>query len=390
MSADTSLIKARGARIELAQVRKEYADSVAVDDVSLVIEPGEFMTLLGPSGSGKTTTLNIIAGFTAATSGTLTIGGRQMQDLPPHRRDIGMVFQHYALFPHMTVAENVAFPLKQRKVPRARRAEMVEAALHTVRLGGYGHRRPRELSGGQQQRVALARAVVYEPSVLLMDEPLGALDKKLRESLQLEIKRVHQEVGSTFVFVTHDQEEALVLSDRIAVFDDGGIQQVGTASELYERPRSLFVAEFLGESSTVRGRVEPDGDDSCLRVGDRTVRVAGRLPEGGAAAVVVRPEHLRVQPAAEPVAPGVNTLPARVTQEIYLGSGRKLELALPDGTVLLAREQADRLSGVRHGDEVTVVWDVERGVLLDDPSGTTHPPTSGDRIPVAVAEESGR
>ncbi|GAA3482589.1 ABC transporter ATP-binding protein [Streptomyces yanii] len=390
MSAESSLIKARGARIELAQVRKEYADSVAVDDVSLVIEPGEFMTLLGPSGSGKTTTLNIIAGFTAATSGTLTIGGKQMQDLPPHRRDIGMVFQHYALFPHMTVAENVAFPLKQRKVPKARRTEMVEAALQTVRLGGYGHRRPRELSGGQQQRVALARAVVYEPSVLLMDEPLGALDKKLRESLQLEIKRVHQEVGSTFVFVTHDQEEALVLSDRIAVFDDGGIQQVGTGSELYEKPRSLFVAEFLGESSVIRGRVEPDGDDSRLRVGDRTVGALGRPTEDGTAAIVVRPEHLRVQPTAAPVASGVNALPARVTQEIYLGSGRKLELALPDGTLLLAREQADRLSGVRRGDEVTVVWDVERGVLLDDTTGTTHTPTSGDRIPVAAAEMSGR
>ncbi|MFV5997513.1 ABC transporter ATP-binding protein [Streptomyces sp. NPDC056231] len=390
MSAETSPIKARGARIELAQVRKEYADSVAVDDVSLVIEPGEFMTLLGPSGSGKTTTLNIIAGFTTATSGTLTIGGKQMQDLPPHRRDIGMVFQHYALFPHMTVAENVAFPLKQRKVPKARRTEMVEAALKTVRLSDYGHRKPRELSGGQQQRIALARAVVYEPSVLLMDEPLGALDKKLRESLQLEIKRVHKEVGSTFVFVTHDQEEALVLSDRIAVFNDGGIQQVGTASELYEKPRSLFVAEFLGESSVIRGRTEPDGDDSCLRVGDRTVRVSGRPTQGSTAAVVIRPELLRVQPAAAPVAPGANALPARVTQEIYLGSGRKLELALPDGTVLLAREQADRLSGVRHGDEVTVVWDVERGVLLDDATGTTHPPTSGDRIPVAAAEKSGR
>lgn len=390
MSADTRLIKARGARIELTQVRKEYADSVAVDDVSLVIEPGEFMTLLGPSGSGKTTTLNIIAGFTTATSGTLTIGGRQMQDLPPHRRDIGMVFQHYALFPHMTVAENVAFPLKQRKVPKARRAEMVEAALETVRLGGHGHRRPRELSGGQQQRVALARAVVYEPSVLLMDEPLGALDKKLRESLQMEIKRVHQEVGSTFVFVTHDQDEALVLSDRIAVFDDGGIQQIGTASELYERPRSLFVAEFLGESCTVRGHVEPDGDDSCLRVGDRTVRVLGRPAQDGAAAVVVRPEHMRVQQAAAPVPAGVNALPARVTQEIYLGSGRKLELTLPDGTVLLSREQADRLSGVRHGDEVTVVWDIERGVLLDDPTGTTRPPTLGDRVPVTAVKESGR
>ncbi|MCX4791511.1 MULTISPECIES: ABC transporter ATP-binding protein [unclassified Streptomyces] len=392
MSAETSLIKARGARIELAQVRKEYADSVAVDDVSLVIEPGEFMTLLGPSGSGKTTTLNIIAGFTAATSGTLTIGGVQMQDLPPHRRDIGMVFQHYALFPHMTVAQNVAFPLKQRKVPKARRTQLVEAALETVRLGGYGHRRPSELSGGQQQRVALARAVVYEPRVLLMDEPLGALDKKLRESLQLEIKRVHQEIGSTFVFVTHDQEEALVLSDRIAVFDDGGIQQVGTASELYEKPRSLFVAEFLGESSTVRGRIEPDGDDSCLRVGDRTVRAPGRPADGTGtdAAVVIRPEHLRVQAADAPVAPGANALPARVTQEIYLGSGRKLELALPDGTVLLAREQADRLSDAHHGDEVTVVWDVERGVLLGDTPGTTHTPTPAGRTPAGVAQESGR
>ncbi len=184
---------------------------------------------------------------------------------------------------------------------------------------------------------------------------------------------------------------SLALSDRIAVFDDGAIQQVGTASELYERPRSLFVAEFLGESSTVRGHVEPDGDDSCLRIGDRTVRVPGRTAAGGAAAIVVRPEHMRVQPATAPIGPGTNALSARVSQEIYLGSGRKLELALPDGTVLLAREQANRLSGVRRGDEVTVVWEVERGVLLDDTSGTTPPPTSGGRIPVAAsAEESGR
>ncbi|MEU4695768.1 ABC transporter ATP-binding protein [Nonomuraea dietziae] len=349
--------------IQLTGLTKTYADFVAVDDVSLAIEPGEFMTLLGPSGSGKTTTLNIIAGFVRQTSGELTVDGASIGATPAHKRDMGMVFQHYALFPHMTVAENIAYPLKQRKVPKARRAELVAAAMETVHLGDFGHRYPRELSGGQQQRVAVARAIVYNPRVLLMDEPLGALDKKLRDWLQLEIKRIHAELGTTFVYVTHDQDEALVLSDRIAVFNKGRIEQVGSAAELYERPRTLFVAKFLGESTVLRGPVDGQGLGACARL----LRVPGSI-EGRDGALVVRPERLAVRKQGHEAESGWNALPATVTGEIYLGSSRKLELKLPDGSPALAREQAGGLSEARVGDEVTLTWRVADSVLLPDES----------------------
>ncbi|MEV4355513.1 ABC transporter ATP-binding protein [Nonomuraea sp. NPDC003707] len=362
-------LAARGAGIELTGLTKRYGDFVAVDDVSLSIKPGEFITLLGPSGSGKTTTLNIIAGFDHPTTGELTVDGTAIAATPAHKRDMGMVFQHYALFPHMTVAENIAYPLKQRKVPKARRAELVAAALATVHLGEYGHRYPRELSGGQQQRVAVARAIVYSPRVLLMDEPLGALDKKLRDWLQLEIKRIHGELGTTFVYVTHDQDEALVLSDRIAVFNRGRIEQVGPAEELYERPATLFVARFLGESTILRGDVTPDGIGVCARL----LRAPGSLPGGPsdslankAGALVVRPERLAVREAGFSPDSEWNALPATVTGEIYLGSSRKLELRLPDGSSALVREQAGSLSDARGGDEVTLTWRVADSVLLPD------------------------
>ncbi|HEX2316384.1 MAG TPA: ABC transporter ATP-binding protein [Thermomonospora sp.] len=356
----------RGARIALDRLTKRYGEFVAVDEVSLTIEPGEFMTLLGPSGSGKTTTLNAIAGFVAPTSGSLRLDGEAIEALPPHRRDIGMVFQHYALFPHMTVAENIAYPLKRRKVAKDRRKELVAAALETVRLGEYGHRYPRELSGGQQQRVAVARAIVYSPRVLLMDEPLGALDKKLRDWLQLEIKRIHAELGTTFVYVTHDQDEALVLSDRIAVFNNGRIEQVGGASDLYERPETLFVAKFLGESTVLRG----PADNGTVGKAGRSLATTGSLT--GAAALVIRPERLAVAEAGARPEPGRNALPATVVREIYLGSARKLELRLPDGGEALVREPAGGVSAARPGDEVTLTWRVEDAVLLpDDPDVET-------------------
>ncbi|WP_327590874.1 ABC transporter ATP-binding protein [Nonomuraea sp. NBC_00507] len=354
-------LAARGAGIELSGLTKRYGDFVAVDDVSLSIEPGEFITLLGPSGSGKTTTLNIIAGFDRPTSGELTVDGTAIAATPAHKRDMGMVFQHYALFPHMTVADNIVYPLKQRNVPKARRAELVAAALATVHLGEYGHRYPRELSGGQQQRVAVARAIVYSPRVLLMDEPLGALDKKLRDWLQLEIKRIHGELGTTFVYVTHDQDEALVLSDRIAVFNRGRIEQVGPADELYERPATLFVARFLGESTILRGDVTPDGIGVCAHL----LQAPGTLA-AKAGALVVRPERLSVRKAGHSPDPGWNALPATVTGEIYLGSSRKLELRLADGSAALVREQAGHLSDARGGDEVTLTWRVTDSVLLPD------------------------
>ncbi|TIT77597.1 MAG: ATP-binding cassette domain-containing protein, partial [Mesorhizobium sp.] len=232
----------RGAAIDLESVTKAYGAFKALDGVSLRIEPGEFMTLLGPSGSGKTTTLNVIAGFTDVSSGKLLVGGNSVVGVPAHKRNIGVVFQHYALFPHMTVGRNVAYPLTLRGVGQDERKARVAKALDMVKMGDFAHRYPSELSGGQQQRVALARAIVFDP-------PLGALDKKLREWLQLEIKRIHRELGTTFVYVTHDQEEALVLSDRIAVFNRGRIEQVGTGRQLYDEPATLFVGRFIGDST---------------------------------------------------------------------------------------------------------------------------------------------
>ncbi|GAA3724931.1 putative spermidine/putrescine transport system ATP-binding protein [Spinactinospora alkalitolerans] len=363
-------LSGRGAGVRLENITKRFGDFTAIDGVSLDVRPGEFITLLGPSGSGKTTTLNVIAGFTEADAGRLLIDGTVIGSLPTHKRDLGMVFQHYALFPHMTVAANIAYPLKQRRVPKARRAPLVQAALESVRLNDFAHRYPRELSGGQQQRVAVARSIVYRPRVLLMDEPLGALDKKLRDRLQLEIRRIHAELGTTFVYVTHDQDEALVLSDRIAVFNRGDIEQLGTAEELYERPRTLFVARFIGESTVLRGPVEHDGGRPLIGCCGRRLRGEGTLPEGArTAALVIRPERITVREAGQdPTGSHDCALPATVTGVIYLGSGRKLELRLPDGTSALAREQAGRLSGAGIGDEVTLTWSARDAVLLADDS----------------------
>ncbi|MEB4615328.1 ABC transporter ATP-binding protein [Leucobacter sp. M11] len=293
----------RGAEIRLDRVSKHYPKSIALDQVSLTVKPGEFMTFLGPSGSGKTTTLNLIAGFTDLTTGNVRIDGNRMDDVPVHKRDLGIVFQHYALFPHLSVFENVAFPLARRKTPKADAVRLVHGALETAGLDGFGDRYPAELSGGQQQRVALARALVFQPKVLLLDEPLGALDKNLRERLQLELRRIHQEVGRTFVFVTHDQEEALTLSDRIAVFNEGRIEQVGTAQDLYERPASLFVAGFIGESTMVPSA-------------------------SGAETTVIRPEHGELFPPGAELPAGFRGVPVTVRQSVYLGSGWKHEIVL--------------------------------------------------------------
>jgi putative spermidine/putrescine transport system ATP-binding protein len=240
--------------LELAGVSKRYDSLVAVDDLDLGLRTGEFLTLLGPSGSGKTTTLMMVAGLQQPDAGRITLNGVSVARLPPYRRDIGMVFQSYALFPHMTVRRNIAFPLEMRGLAKAEIARLVDEALALVKLPDHGDRLPRQLSGGQQQRVALARAMVYRPALLLMDEPLGALDKKLREQLQLEIKRVHRERGISVLYVTHDQEEALTMSDRIAVFNRGRIEQIGTPEELYDRPATRFVASFIGDTNFLSGR----------------------------------------------------------------------------------------------------------------------------------------
>ncbi len=375
----------RGGALALGGIVKLYGDLAAVDEVSLAAEPGEFVTLLGPSGSGKTTTLRIIAGFTYADAGTVSLDGRDLTNVASYKRDIGMVFQNYALFPHMTAAENIAFPLQMRSVRKAEARRLVEEALEIVHLGGLGKRYPRQLSGGQQQRVAFARAIVFGPRLLLMDEPLGALDKKLREALQLEIIRISRDLGVTVVYVTHDQEEALVLSDRIAIYNHGRIEQVGTGEDLYERPASLFVADFIGESNFFRGRLEGD----VLHWQDRRLRVSGDgsrpAPRAGAAVVVVRPERVRLRPPGE-AADGENAVEGTVSEVIYLGSMRKYVVKVEPSTVVQVRVQVgEDAPAFEAGDAVAVVWRIGDGVLVADTVAASEEELEEELGPVATA-----
>lgn len=353
------------AGISLAGVTKRYGENTVVDDIDLTIEPGEFMTFLGPSGSGKTTTLNMIAGFTSVTEGLLHIYGNPVAKLPPHKREIGMVFQNYALFPHKTVAENIAYPLQRRKIAKDEQRRMIRDALEMVRMTDYGDRYPSELSGGQQQRVALARALVYSPRVLLMDEPLGALDKKLREWLQAEIKRIHREVGSTFVYVTHDQEEALSMSDRIAVFNNGKIEQVGTSEELYEEPRTLFVGRFLGESTVLLGTGVSSNGQTVIDVAGHRVAADGAYEGVTDLAILVRPENLRLEPVGTLTSDIENAIPVRISDVTYLGASRRYSVELPDGSHGAVRVSNDARTFAL-GDNVMMVWKIKSGVLLID------------------------
>jgi putative spermidine/putrescine transport system ATP-binding protein len=307
--------------VRFESVQKSYdGEILVVKDLNLDVARGEFLTMLGPSGSGKTTVLMMLAGFEPATHGEIYLDGQPINNVPPHKRGIGMVFQNYALFPHMTVFENLAFPLQVRHMDKADIETKVQRALDMVRLGAFGNRRPGQLSGGQQQRVAVARALVFEPTLVLMDEPLGALDKNLREEMQYEIKHIHENLGVTMVYVTHDQSEALTMSNRIAVFEDGIIQQLASPDELYERPQNAFVAGFIGENNRFMGKVLSLNGTTCeVEVeGGQTVRalsvnVAG---EGQPTTLSLRPERVVVNPAEGQF---VNTVEARVEELIYLG-----------------------------------------------------------------------
>ncbi|WP_369138608.1 ABC transporter ATP-binding protein [Modestobacter versicolor] len=351
-----------GTQIRLTDVVKDYGLAVpAVDGVSLTIEPGEFMTLLGPSGSGKTTTLNLIAGFETLTSGHISFDGDDVSSLPPHKRNLGMLFQNYALFPHMTVAQNVAYPLRERKVPKAEITRRVAEVLELVQLTGRDDNVPAQLSGGQQQRVALARAIVFGPTALLLDEPLGALDRNLRGALQAEIQRIHREVGSTFVFVTHDQEEAMSLSDRIALFNNGKIEQVGSPEALYKAPETLFTARFLGDSNVFELASAPGStvawQDRSWTVDPGTV--SDRARAAAQAALVVRPEDVHIAPSDDAVPPGVPSVPATVTDVQYLGSYRTVVLSYAGGVAGRARLDASETQ-LAVGQAVTAWWRVER------------------------------
>ena len=303
---------------------------VALDHVSLQVAQGELLTILGPSGSGKTTLLKVVAGFETPDAGRVTVGGADITKLPPARRDIGMVFQNYALFPHLSVAANVAFPLEMRNVAKPEIERRVAEALAMVELKGYEARLPRQLSGGQQQRVALARAIVFNPRLLLLDEPFGALDRKLRETMQLEVRRLQRRLGLTTIFITHDQEEALVLSDRIAVMSRGTIQQIATTTEIYERPANDFVADFVGESNIFHGTLTAPG--SVTLDGGRILQVRSDKPAGSKVGVLMRPERF--------VASGANAFAGEVIESVYLGTSFKLRLACEGGFELLVRQPA--------------------------------------------------
>ncbi|MEY2890420.1 MAG: hypothetical protein RJA98_328 [Pseudomonadota bacterium] len=321
-SGNTPLVRFSG-------VQKTYdGQTLVVRQLDLDIQRGEFLSLLGPSGSGKTTTLMMLAGFESPTAGEILLDGHPITRTPPHKRNFGMVFQNYALFPHLSVAHNVAYPLTVRKVPKAEMASRVAKALDMVQLSGKGDRYPSQLSGGQQQRVALARALVFEPQLVLMDEPLGALDKQLREHMQIELKELHRQLGVTFVYVTHDQGEALTMSDRVAVFNDGAIQQIEPVTSLYETPANRFVAGFVGDSTVFEGLVEHDSQGQpALRLptGQRLkgVNVNG-LASGANAIASIRPERIEVR---APDAP--DTVPTVVNDLIYFGDHLRLRCALP-------------------------------------------------------------
>ncbi len=326
-----------GARVSLHGVGKRYADVVAVEDLTLEISPGELVTLLGPSGSGKTTTLMMVAGFTEPSAGDLLINGRPVVHLPPHRRNVGVVFQHYALFPHMTVAENIAFPLRMRGARAADIRERVASALDLVQMPGLGHRFPGQLSGGQQQRVAFARAIVFDPPVLLLDEPLGALDKKLREAMQVELKALHAKLGVTMIYVTHDQSEALVLSDRVAVMNLGRLEQVGSPQDLYERPETAFVADFVGESNTLRGTVERVDGESASIVSSGGLHLTASMPAGVATGadvrIMVRPERVFIGDEAEGF---TNQFRGAIKDVSYIGDSSRYQIALSAEEVVTA------------------------------------------------------
>lgn len=355
--------------VEFDRVQKSYdGETLVVKELNLTIAKGEFLTMLGPSGSGKTTCLMMLAGFETATSGDIRLAGRPINQVPPHKRGIGMVFQNYALFPHMTVGENLSFPLEVRGLARAEREVKIARALDMVQMGAFISRRPSQLSGGQQQRIALARALVFDPALVLMDEPLGALDKQLREHMQFEIKHLHESLGITVVYVTHDQGEALTMSDRIAVFNDGRIQQLAPPSDLYERPENSFVASFIGENNKLQGTIkELSGDKALVRLptGELIDATAVNVKEKGARTLVsIRPERVEFKPEMMP--PGAHTLDAEVVEVIYMGDILRtvLKVAGSDDFVMKMRNTLGQ-TRLAPGQKIKVGWHPQDARALD-------------------------
>ncbi|QQE73684.1 ABC transporter ATP-binding protein [Brevibacillus composti] len=356
-----------GPMVELQNVVKRFGQHTVVHDLSLHIEKGEFLTLLGPSGCGKTTTLRMIAGFELPTSGHVKLDGEFVENLPAYSRDVNTVFQSYALFPHLNAFENVAFGLRVKKVAKTDIEQRVRQALRLVQLEEYATRKPDQLSGGQRQRIAIARALVNNPKVLLLDEPLGALDQKLRKQMQVELKHLQKQLGITFVFVTHDQEEALTMSDRIAVMNKGILEQVGTPADIYDRPATRFVAEFIGETNLLTGTVKARDAERMLIdcEGLQVAAAAQSIPENEQVTVAIRPEKSAL--SLEPVQTDAGRLvqiPGRLTERIYCGGITRTVITLKGGIPFVAVEKTDQLLPVGEGDELFVNWQPEHGVVL--------------------------
>jgi len=357
------------AYVEFERVQKSYdGETLVVKDLNLSMPKGEFLTMLGPSGSGKTTCLMMLAGFETATHGDIRLNGQEINNIPPHKRGIGMVFQNYALFPHMTVNENLAFPLEIRKMSKAEREAKVKRALEMVQMGEFGNRRIAQLSGGQQQRIALARALVFDPSLVLMDEPLGALDKQLREHMQFEIKRIADNLDITVVYVTHDQTEALTMSDRVAVFDDGRIQQLAPPDQLYEEPENSFVAQFIGENNTLEGVVqEIKGNEALVRLdnGELIDTIPINITDvGERTKVSIRPE--RVEFGRERLGEDAHTLKAEVMEFIYMGDifRTRLRVAGNEDFIVKTRNASNQMR-LKPGEQIEIGWLPEDCRALD-------------------------
>ena len=353
--------------VKFDKVDKSYDGKVlVVKDLNLDIAEGEFITMLGPSGSGKTTCLMMLAGFETPTNGEIYLDGNPISNIPPHKRGIGMVFQNYALFPHMTVYENLAFPLRVRKFSKDETDKKVEKALSMVSLSGFGNRMPAQLSGGQQQRVAVARALVFDPAVVLMDEPLGALDKNLRESMQYEIKHIHESIGVTVVYVTHDQSEALTMSNRIAVFNDGKVQQLSSPDKLYEEPVNSFVAEFIGENNTFQGEVEDISNDRCkikLDSGGEILANPIRVKSKGEKSIVsLRPERAIIDPEEKME----NKFKGKIEEVIYHGDHTRLRLdLLGNKEFILKVPNSSARMDIKLGNEINIGWNSFDARALD-------------------------
>ena len=352
------------AMVRLEGVSKHYGPVIALAEIDLAVRKGEFMTLLGPSGSGKTTLLNLLSGTVPASAGRIIIDGRDVTDLPSSRRGLGMVFQSYALFPHMTVYENIAFPLRVRRLPEPEIRRKVAEALDLVRLPGVAERRPKQLSGGQQQRIAIARCLVYGPALVLMDEPLGALDKKLREQLQLEIKRLHSTLGTTILYVTHDQEEALVMSDRICLMREGRIEQLGSASELYFRPRTVYAADFLGESNLLDAMLTetPDGIRLAAAGGIEMRLAPDQKARPGKVKLLIRPEKLEVM---EPGVSAPNMIDGVLEDVVFIGGVTNFRVRVTDDVLITAKRlTSEARLDFTAGRRIRLGWSSTDAVIL--------------------------